>query len=524
MVAMLELEGTNLTYEEFRRSCLVPNRPAIIRNACRSAGSSYFHLAELIHRLSPQALHDTIGPRTLVPVYPTPFTATLKDTEAKCDSLEAPHDAEGSTRCVQTCWGGGALMTPVEVEGSEEDDGGCREVPLAVVLQSWALGNAGKGAGDSESRVYYLKDWHLQEALERAATTAECERTGQQSAAAPECVKQRESGVHGSALYRVPHFLGADWMDPFCRYVQSASSPRAGHPRRSSTEASETSMEGAAHGLSSLSSSAPTCVGFGNNRSDYRFAYIGSVGSWTPLHCDVFGTYSWSFNVCGDKLWFFPTMAGNAYLHEHLLPLFPTPPDIRVLTGFEMEGVVQHPGDLVFVPARFYHQVHNVSGMTFPFPSYAGTETDAKAAASTASGEGAGKGRQGGAMPTSTMVGPLTMALNHNWCNVFNIECMVRTFLSDAQRLVGQLSVDDLGVICDTKDVAVWREYVDTMLHNGTNWSHASMKCFLEFCVRHIESLEPGMIAVEDERGAAELLARQLLSEVCESYEHLFET
>lgn len=39
--------------------------------------------------------------------------------------------------------------------------------------------------------------------------------------------------------------------------------------------------------------------------SDYRFVYMGVKGSWTPLHADVFRSYSWSANVCGKKRWLF---------------------------------------------------------------------------------------------------------------------------------------------------------------------------------------------------------------------------
>ena len=39
--------------------------------------------------------------------------------------------------------------------------------------------------------------------------------------------------------------------------------------------------------------------------SDYRFLYIGPRGSWTPLHEDVFGSYSWSANIVGRKRWLF---------------------------------------------------------------------------------------------------------------------------------------------------------------------------------------------------------------------------
>lgn len=38
-------------------------------------------------------------------------------------------------------------------------------------------------------------------------------------------------------------------------------------------------------------------------RNDYRFVYAGPQGVWTPLHRDVFRSYSWSSNVVGCKLW-----------------------------------------------------------------------------------------------------------------------------------------------------------------------------------------------------------------------------
>jgi hypothetical protein len=38
-------------------------------------------------------------------------------------------------------------------------------------------------------------------------------------------------------------------------------------------------------------------------QDDYRFVYMGPKESWTPLHADVFRSYSWSYNVCGAKKW-----------------------------------------------------------------------------------------------------------------------------------------------------------------------------------------------------------------------------
>lgn len=42
--------------------------------------------------------------------------------------------------------------------------------------------------------------------------------------------------------------------------------------------------------------SAHTC-------DDFRFVYVGAAGTFTPLHRDVYCSYSWSTNVCGRKRW-----------------------------------------------------------------------------------------------------------------------------------------------------------------------------------------------------------------------------
>lgn len=39
-----------------------------------------------------------------------------------------------------------------------------------------------------------------------------------------------------------------------------------------------------------------------NSTLDYD---LWAVGTWTPLHADVFRSYSWSANVCGRKQWLF---------------------------------------------------------------------------------------------------------------------------------------------------------------------------------------------------------------------------
>lgn len=38
-------------------------------------------------------------------------------------------------------------------------------------------------------------------------------------------------------------------------------------------------------------------------QSDYRFTYLGPSQTFTPLHRDVYASYSWSTNILGRKRW-----------------------------------------------------------------------------------------------------------------------------------------------------------------------------------------------------------------------------
>ncbi|GIY93508.1 2-oxoglutarate and iron-dependent oxygenase JMJD4 [Caerostris extrusa] len=41
----------------------------------------------------------------------------------------------------------------------------------------------------------------------------------------------------------------------------------------------------------------------GTEKDDYKFVYMGPKNTWTPLHADVYGSYSWSANIGGRKRW-----------------------------------------------------------------------------------------------------------------------------------------------------------------------------------------------------------------------------
>ncbi|KAL4151654.1 hypothetical protein PRNP1_008596 [Phytophthora ramorum] len=108
------------------------------------------------------------------------------------------------------------------------------------------------------------------------------------------------------------------------------------------------------------------------SESDYRFVYLGKfyspAGSWTPLHQDVFRSYSWSVNVCGRKEWVFYHPDDEPKLKDRFGRF--VLPDVTVgnvdtekYPHFHEANpvhVIQETGDAIFVPSGWYHQVKNL--------------------------------------------------------------------------------------------------------------------------------------------------------------------
>ncbi|OQR82896.1 hypothetical protein ACHHYP_15372 [Achlya hypogyna] len=124
-------------------------------------------------------------------------------------------------------------------------------------------------------------------------------------------------------------------------------------------------------------------------RDDYRFVYLGPSGSFTPLHHDVFQSYSWSINISGQKEWLLFPPSETPKLLDRLGRSVPS--DVRQIdaTKYPMAHlaqalrVLQPPGAALFVPSGWYHQVTN----------------------------------------TAT-----TLSINHNWFNAYNLATIWRYF------------------------------------------------------------------------------------------------
>ncbi|KER30657.1 hypothetical protein T265_13145 [Opisthorchis viverrini] len=102
-------------------------------------------------------------------------------------------------------------------------------------------------------------------------------------------------------------------------------------------------------------------------RDDFRFVYLGTKGTWTPLHADVYHSYSWSANISGIKRWWFFPPGEETKLKRNGR----VPNDIRNIQldngDINYVQIDQHPGQVVFVPSGWYHQVVNLIPWPQPF-------------------------------------------------------------------------------------------------------------------------------------------------------------
>ncbi|KAI9259329.1 hypothetical protein BY458DRAFT_517479 [Sporodiniella umbellata] len=161
---------------------------------------------------------------------------------------------------------------------------------------------------------------------------------------------------------------------------------------------------------------------------DYRFSYMGEHGTFTPMHTDVYRSYSWSSNICGIKKWtlFAPDQEENLKDDLGNLVYDIRQVDLTVFTRFQQaQGTVvyQKDGETLFVPSGWFHQVENIGA---------------------------------------------TISINHNWCNTTNLHLTLASLCKDHEDV--QKAIEDL------KDEMSPQEFTDEcqkllMMHSGWNWA-----------------------------------------------------
>ena len=124
--------------------------------------------------------------------------------------------------------------------------------------------------------------------------------------------------------------------------------------------------------------------------NDFRFVYLGPLGSFTGYHTDVLGSYSWSLNLSGRKRWrlFWPVSEGTRAV-DGSVATSGAEYEAGSMDGMdsqEYEEIIQEPGELMFVPSLWPHTVLNEAAC---------------------------------------------LSLNHNWGNAYNVKHMCATLLVD---------------------------------------------------------------------------------------------
>ncbi|KAJ1673677.1 hypothetical protein EV182_004777 [Spiromyces aspiralis] len=158
---------------------------------------------------------------------------------------------------------------------------------------------------------------------------------------------------------------------------------------------------------------------------------MGGDGTWTPFHEDVYRSYSWSANICGQKLWrlvapnqehLFTDSLGNTIydLRNYDPAEFP-----RFTSAVQYE-VVQNPGECLFVPSGWWHQVVNIGHC---------------------------------------------ISINHNWANAYNLHHLVDRLQRDYRRVVHALR--------DVADMDGFAQHCQLVLRADSGIDHLMFVQFL---------------------------------------------
>ncbi|KAK6148337.1 hypothetical protein DH2020_019249 [Rehmannia glutinosa] len=277
---------------------------------------------------------------------PVILTGLMGDWRACKDWVSG--DGKPNLRFFSTHFGGSRVQV-ADCGTREFTDQKRVEMSVSEFIDNWIKFSGSDNGGADGKSLLYLKDWHF--------------------------VKEYPDYV----AYTTPIFFLDDWLniylDKYCMHNDPGSYQ----------ERNEISC------------------------SDYRFVYMGAKGTWTPLHADVFRSYSWSANVCGRKQWYFLSpsqhhLVFDRYMKSSVYDIFEDVckskyPEFAKAIWWEC---TQEQNEIIFVPSGWYHQVHNLED---------------------------------------------TISIIHNWFNAYNISWVWDLLLREYNEAKGY--IEDIKDICD---------------------------------------------------------------------------
>ncbi|OZJ02352.1 hypothetical protein BZG36_04375, partial [Bifiguratus adelaidae] len=188
-----------------------------------------------------------------------------------------------------------------------------------------------------------------------------------------------------------------------------------------------------------------------DTEDDYRFCYMGGPGTFTPLHADVYRSYSWSANITGIKHWiFFPpdqqpllrsVKTGQPpYLISEALA---DPAEYPNAAKAVRIDVWQFPGETIFVPSGWWHQVINESH---------------------------------------------TISINHNWANACNLVYLSESLVHDW--IQARWDIRDLWQDKIITDVYEYETVVNDLVRANSGWDWVLLFRLLAWGVGLVRQLQ----------------------------------
>ena len=97
-------------------------------------------------------------------------------------------------------------------------------------------------------------------------------------------------------------------------------------------------------------------------RPTWKWLYMGPVGTGSAMHTDFLGTAAWNMLFAGEKEWRFYPPHSRPQVYAGQVDAF-RPDSVRFPLFSEAEGLscVQIPGDIIYTPSNWWHQVRNLT-------------------------------------------------------------------------------------------------------------------------------------------------------------------